>query len=242
MADEPNDPPKSGGGCLRRLLTGVSLIGMLLLGVAVFFITRPQDLSDLKGRGGSADGSAVRDLRAVLRNALERNYPVTITEEELNQYLRQTIEARQGGLLGDHAEIGGVSVRLQDGFAEVITERTVAGHPLTLSIYVREPTREIDVKGGQNSSAALDGGAYFPSVPKLEERLRKGGRFGQLVVPQGFVPLVLPAFEKLARVYADELHVGFSEMPRTRIEKGKLVLDPRFEDDPVVHPQSSSGR
>jgi hypothetical protein len=60
----------------------------------------------------------------------------------------------------------------------------------------------------------------FPNPPR-------GGRFGQVVVPQGFLLLVTPAYKKLAAVFSEEIDLAFREMARIRIEDGSLVLDPR---------------
>jgi hypothetical protein len=69
-----------------------------------------------------------------------------------------------------------------------------------------------------------DGGAYVPDLP----RLKKGGRFGRLVVPQGFTRLLtLPAFETLAKAMEPEIHDGIEEMSRITIQDGRLSLDPR---------------
>lgn len=69
----------------------------------------------------------------------------------------------------------------------------------------------------------MHGGPFLESVPKP----LRGGRFGQLVVPQGFLLLVMPAYQKLAAVFGDEIHLGFEEMCRINIEKNRLVLNPR---------------
>jgi hypothetical protein len=47
------------------------------------------------------------------------------------------------------------------------------------------------------------------------------------VVPQGFLMLVVPAYEQLAGIYQEEIHLAFEEMSRIRIEPNRLVLDPR---------------
>jgi hypothetical protein len=67
------------------------------------------------------------------------------------------------------------------------------------------------------------GGPYHPDLPHPP----KGGRFGQLVVPQGFLHLVLPAYLKLAGAFPEEIELAFSRMSRADIKKGRLVLDPR---------------
>lgn len=120
-----------------------------------------------------------------------------------------------------------VRVRLEDGYAEVIMERSIMDYPQTLSMYLKID-QYIDVQGRTKGAAVLGGEQYFPDVPRID-RLIRGGRFGQLEVPQGFLLLVQPAFAKLAAVYQQELHLGFEEMSRITFTKGKLVLDPRAD-------------
>lgn len=220
MADEVKLKPK--GSCLGKLVTLVALAGVAGLGVAVFFMARPQDLSDIKGIAGTAKS---RDLRAVLQSAVDRGYEVTLTEEEINLYLKQTLLAKQGGLLEKAVAIDGVRVRLEEGRAEIIVQRSVMGQPLTLSMFVRVE-QTLNMKGTPQTTVMRDGGPFLPQLPRTE-RLVKGGRFGQLVVPQGFLLLVLPAYEKLAALYRKELELGFEEMSRITMSDGKLVLDPR---------------
>ena len=191
MADEANVKPK--GSCLGKLVAMVAFAGVAGLGAAVFFMARPQDLSDLKP---AAAGSRARDLKAVLGNAVERGYAVTLSEEEINLYLKQTLAARQGGLLEQAVRFEGVRVRLEDGRAEVIMERSVMGRPMTLSMFVRVE-QTLDMKGSTQTTVLRDGGPFLPEVDRLA-KLVKGGRFGQLVVPQGFLLLVLKVLLQLA--------------------------------------------
>lgn len=220
MAEEVKLKPK--GSCLGKLVTLVALAGVAGLGVAVFFMARPQDLSDIKGIAGT---NKSRDLRAVLQSAVDRGYAVTLTEEEINLYLKQTLLAKQGGLLEKAVGFDGVRVRLEEGRAEIIMQRSVMGQPLTLSMFVRVE-QTLNMQGTPQTTVMRDGGPFLPQLPRTE-RLVKGGRFGQLVVPQGFLLLVLPAYEKLAALYRKELELGFEEMSRITMSDGKLVLDPR---------------
>jgi hypothetical protein len=242
MADEkkPALPPKPKGSCLGKLLTLIPFLGMAGLGVAVFYITQPQDLSDIKGRpSGLTAPPQTRDLRTVLKNSVDRNYPLTLTEEEINLYLRQTLASKQGGFLGSQVSLDGVSVRLEEDRAEIIVERTIAGRPLTISMYARI-LQEIDVHGKTHTGLVRDGGPFLPQVAYLDQRLMKGGRFGQLVVPQGFIRVfAVPQFEKLAKIYETELRLAFEEMSRIRFEKGKLVLDPRADGGTGLMPGES---
>jgi len=226
-ADEPQDPPKRRGSCLGKLATLITLGGVAGLGVAVFFIARPQDMSDLKGISSSAPRT--RDLNQVLKTAVQQGtYPLSLTEEEINLYLKQSLQAKQGGALGEWVKIDDVRVRLEKDRAELIIVRSVFGQPMTLSMYFRVE-QTVEINDTSTTHIIRDGGTFFPQVPDtvLAQRLVKGGRFGQLVVPQGFLVLALPSFEKLADAYRSELTFAFEQMARIRIEDGKLVLDPR---------------
>lgn len=221
-----------------KLMTLCVFAGLVGLGVALYFIVQPQDLSDLDGRGPeSADGSP-RDLKTVLQKSLEGGYELKISEEEINLYLAETLEAEQGGLLGGQVEITDVAVRLEDSRAEVILVREIAGYPLTLSMYLRVEQRE-QPDGRVTTRIFRDGGKFHESIP----RPGVGGRFGRLPVPEGFLHLVMPSFEKLAEVYRDPAaeepvkEIDFMEdMARIRIEEGRLVLDPQADAAGIPDP------
>jgi hypothetical protein len=231
MAD--SSQPKSGGGCLGRLLVLFLLAAGGGLLTALFFIARPQDLSDIGGYGADPRAGQARDMKVVLKNSIDRGYPVTLTESEINHWLGRTLSAKQGGLLAKQVSLERVWVRLLDGYAEVIMERKVMGRPFTLSMFLR--VEQLEGSEGVKGSIQLDGGPYHVNLPKPP----RGGRFGQLVVPQGFLHLVMPAYRKLGVLFLEEKELGFDEMARIRIEKGRLVLDPREPSiDPLGLPQT----
>lgn len=232
MANSAQTP--AGGGCLRQLLVMILLTGGLVLGVALAFIPQAQNLSDLGGYGAAADAAPARDLKTVLQNAVTRRYPVTLTETEINQWLGRTLVARQGGGLAGSVTFERVWVRLEDGRAEVVMARKILGLPFTVSMYLQ--VAQTEGPKGVLTEVLLHGGPYFPSNLPLPPR---GGRFGKLVVPQGFLLLVVPAYERLAAMFSDEIHLGIEEMSRVKIEKGRLVMDPQSpSDDMSVLPQS----
>lgn len=212
---------KSGGGCLSTLLFLILLGAAAALGVAVFFVLQPQDLRDLGGYGPAAKPGPEREMKLVLKSAIDRGYPVTLTETEINQWLARTLVTKQGGLLAGLVTLDRVWVRLEEGRAEVIMKRSLMGLPFTVSMYLQVDRKE--GPKGPRTEIQLHGGPYDRDFPDL----RRGGRFGKLVVPQGFLLLVTPAFEKLAALFPEEIELGFREMARIKIEKGKLVLDPR---------------
>ena len=227
MAEEaPQVKPRS--SCLGKLVVLIALLGVVGLGAAVYFIATPQDLSDIKGRtAGLASASTPPNLATILEKSIEGVYPISISEEQLNRYVQATLEAKQDGPLSGMVDLKGVRIRLHEGFAEVIIERTIFGRPQTLSMYVKVE-QFIDIQGKTKGNAILGGEQYFPDTPRLDRFIR-GGRFGKLEVPQGFLVLVTPSFKKLAAVYREELRLGFEEMSRITFEKGKLILDPRAD-------------
>lgn len=225
--------PKSGVGCLGKLLVLILLAGAIGLGTAVFFVIQPQDLTDIGGYGPAAKVTSAREMKVVLKNSIDRGYPVTLTETEINQWLGRTLSAKQGGLLAGQVSLERVWVRLLDGHAEIVMERSIMGRPFTVSMFLR--VEQLQGLKGVDSSVHLDGGPYHESLP----RPPRGGRFGKLVVPQGFLLLVMPAYRKLGQLFVEEKELGFEEMARIKIEKNRLVLDPREPSvDPLGLPQT----
>jgi hypothetical protein len=219
-------PKRQSRGCLGRVMTFfvLGLLGSLAL--AFYLISQPQELDDIEGARAASALTPVRDLKAVVQNAVERGYPVTLTEEELNGYLARTLLARQAGLLSEHVSLDGVWIRLEQGRAEIVMERRILGRPFTVSSYVRvEQTEELN--GRTRTQIIPNGGPYFEGG-----KVNRGGRFGRLVVPEGFLHLTMPAYKALAEVYGKETSDGweselqFGEMAQVRIEEGRLTLEP----------------
>jgi len=221
---EPSKP-ESSGGCLGRLLVLMFLLVAGALGAAIFFVAKAQDLSVIGGHGPGAPNTPIRDMKVVLKASLDRGHVLNLTENELNQWLHRTLVSKQGGLLAEKVSLNRVWVRLLDGYAEVIMERAIMGKPFTVSMFLR--IEQLQGLKGVETSVHLDGGPFHANLP----RPPRGGRFGSLVVPQGFLILVLPAYEKLAELFIEEKTLAFEEMARIHIEKGKLVLNPREPAD-----------
>jgi hypothetical protein len=224
---EPSKP-KSSGSCLGKLVVLILLCGVLGLGSALFFIAQPQDLTDIGGYGPAAKNASARDMKVVLKNSIDRGFPVTLTETEINLWLGRTLEAKQGGLLEKQVAFERVWVRLLDGCAEVVMERRIMGHPFTVSMFLR--VEQLQGAKGVLTEVHMDGGPYHANLPKPP----KGGRFGRLVVPQGFLLLVKPAYEKLVPLLQEEITLGFEEMARIKIEENRLVLNPREPESDIL--------
>lgn len=221
-AKDADDGAKKGGclGKLFGLLVFAVLTGLL---AALYFISQPADLSDIGGYmpAAEAPASPPRDIEAVLRKSIEGDYSVTLSETELNNWLARELKAEQGGELATWVSLKRVWVRLRDGVAEVIIERDVAGYPFTTSMFLQ--VEQVETAKGTTTQIHLHGGSFHKDVPEPT----RGGRFGRLTVPQGFLILVMQDFEKIAKLFETEIDLGFSQMTRIRIEDKRIMLDPK---------------
>lgn len=221
-----NSQPES-IGCLGKILRLWIFLFVCGLVAALYFIAKPQDLTDIGGYGADATPRKPRDLKAVMQASLRQGHPLALSEAEINRWLGSTLKTRQGGALASHVSLDRVWVRLEDGIAEIIMERRVMGRPFTLSMFVKiEQTRSTS---GMRMIVHRHGGEYFTDLPKP----MRGGRFGTLVVPQGFLNLVIPAFGNLAGLYREEIKLSIESMSVVRIENDRLILQPRPSDEPA---------
>lgn len=222
----PAAPPR---GCLPRLTVWLLLLASVGLGCSLYFIAQPQDLSDIQGY--RPETRAPRpDVPKMLADSHERAYPVIFTEGQLNDWLRGAVQANQAGLLADKVSLTGVWVRLEDGRAEIVLERKVMGKPFTVSMYVQVVQTESEE--GTKTEIRCHGGGYHEMLPFPTV----GGRFGRLAVPQGFLLLVLPSFQRLSALFPEEIRLGLEEMARIKIEKNRLTLDPRVPTRTEINP------
>jgi hypothetical protein len=226
MAKSEPTKQASSGGCFSKLLVLILLVAVAGLGAAVFFVVQPQNLTDIGGYGPAFKPVPERDLKEVLKNSIDRGYPIVLSESEINRWLAQNLMMKQGGFLGDQIKLERFWVRLEDGRAELIMERSIMGHSFTTSMYMQIVKQQGARETITNYNPA--GGAFIAGYPIPQ----KGGRLGQLVVPQGFLHLVLPSYEKIANLFAPETELAFKKMQHVKFEKGKLYLDPRETTGP----------
>jgi len=200
----------------KRLQSAVLLFALILL---IFLITSialsflPQDLSDLEGR--AAEGEEVappRNIQRVLENAAQQDLVVTLTEKELNHYLSSQLSGEQDGFLKNQVSYQGAWVRLREGIFELIIEREAFNRPHTIAMNV-----EIEqlIEEGDKMNTKIDW---------------RGGRLGQLPVPQGYLLLVMPGYEELARVLKPEvraLRTLLEGKSVIEISEGKVTFTPR---------------
>lgn len=201
------------------------IVGFAVVLVAIF---RPQDVSDIRTGADPVHPMVARDLNKVFSESISGAYAIRVTEEEINAYLAQTLELKQEGAAAGLVHLEKVLVRLEENRAEVIMVRKIGDWDFTISMWVAVNQME-NARGEVETLVDLDGGP-MPLLSFVD----RGGRFGRLVVPQGFLLLVRPAFIALADQYPEEIRLGFEEMSRIRIEKGALLLDPRFDQGPSM--------
>jgi len=202
-------------GKVMRLLIFVVCLGFIAV---IYYMAQPQDVTDIDGRDPSV--SPPRDLQEVLTKAVEGRYSVMITEAEINQMLHRKLVAKQGGLLEGNAVIKSVLVRLKPDIAEVILVRDVFGREVTVSMYLQ--IEQVESQSGISTQIHLHG-ADLQSTSRVP---KKGGRFGQLTVPQGFLVVVMPDFIKIADALSTEIELGFEKMTRFKIDDKRITLDP----------------
>lgn len=217
-------------GCFSRLMVLLLLLAAVGLGFALYQMSRPRDLSGIDGYRKETRDLLRRDFKRLMRNSLDRSYPVTFTEREINTWLAAVVATKQGGMLAGEVTLDGAWVRLEDGRAEVILERTIKGRPFAVSMYLQ--VIETEDKDGVHTEVKMNGGPFHPFLPFPVV----GGRFGSLPVPQGFLILVLPSFRKLAEACNEEMELLYEKMVHIKIEKGRLTLDPRQPVTTITSP------
>jgi len=221
MARDEDEKPR--GGCLGKLFGLLVFPVIAGLGAALYFVSLPQDLSDLGGNApvSTTPASPPRDMEAVLTKSIEGDYSVILSEKELNEWLGRELKLEQTGELARWVGLKRVWVRLRENVAEIIVEREIAGRPFTTSMFLQ--VEQSESAKGISTKIHLHGGGFHESVP----RPTRGGRFGQLTVPQGFLIMVMPEYRKLATLFEKEIDLGFQRMAQIKIKDGKIELDPK---------------
>lgn len=170
--------------------------GLFLAFTALLFLLLvkmwiPQDLHDI---AGYEDNAAARDLAAIIRNA--NGEPITITEAELNRYLRETCRMRQTGIFSIITHCQGVAARIHNGYLELVFDRIMgANMHQTTAVYLTfsqksnlgTPELHVDFQGGDT---------IFGGMPR-------GGSIGSVPIPQRHVLMLKPAVESLLTCYPE---------------------------------------
>lgn len=236
--EEKKPEPKKRGGCIKRLVLLLLLTAMAYVGVHVYFLWQPAGEPDqvskavidaniagvkvfpaiqsysmdhIAGRGEILNGRAIAAplLKLRLATAVERNYPITFREEEINAWLSKRLEAKQGGKLAPFVKLRGVWVDFKQDEIELIIEREL-------------PQERVHVA------------SLFMKFNRSKQGFsmeRHSSQIGQVRAPGGFARLIMPAFSNLAKELEDELQPYYDrKILDIRVEEGKITLDPRKPD------------
>ena len=200
----------------KRFQSAVLLFALILLiflftAIALSFL--PQDLSDLAGR--NEDGTITpseRNLERVLENAAEKGIKVTLSEEEINQWLSSQLSGTQEGLLQNTVKFRSTWVRINDGSIDLIFEREAFNrlHTVAMNVEIEQLIDEND-----HMSSTIH---------------RKGGRLGQLPVPHGYLTLVMSSYRELASTMATEVRLLKKMLEGTAtidFSEGVITFTPR---------------
>lgn len=208
-------PERDNGSVFTRINVWSVLSTLLFLlftggmAYAVVQMWRPQDLSDV---AGYEDRGNPKDLTLAIKNA--GGAEISFSEGEINRYLRDTCRMRQGGIFSLVAHEHGLAVRLHDGYAELIIDRVLSTHlhqttAVNLS-FAREqvhgtPRLRVDFRGGE----------------PLLNSLPRGGKIGQVGLPQRYMEMLRPALRTLMESYAEfvslvQQHGYYPEFTRSR--------------------------
>ena len=185
---------------LISFVTLASLILVGMVGLLVYLMFQPEDLSDVKGyKDGVPEKQEVPNLLNRLARNVSADREIVFTEEEINHYVERLVSIKQTGALADAATFDGVAVRLEADQASIVFDRTVWGRKHTVAIELR---------------------AYFDETWKTEIL---GGKIGQLHVPKGTMRLVQPSLNALGKVFSQELKI-ISNSGDLSFLPGKLIV------------------
>lgn len=219
---------RKGFSKLKMLLTLVVLVVLSALGAFVYLGWQSADLADVSGRKGIAIGYV--DIERKVRNALDENAEVTVTEAELNQYIAKNLKMKQGGFMKDFATMKGVYVDLKPDMVEIFIEREIAqyGDEGVIKTDVFKPFKhtvsmklKVFTSDGENGSTTKN--VEFP-----------GGTIGKAPTPGLMVMAVKPSFDQLADHFKDELGLGYDKMTTITVGDGFIKLDPRVKTREVT--------
>ncbi len=197
---------------------------LLVIACLIYRAWTPQNMNKVSGYAlPDRENGYVQDIPGLLSRAQEANYPLFLTERDINLYLSRVVKGKQGGPIGVLARYEGVAVRLYDGYAEIILVRTMGnGYRQTVSMYVSPSSQE-----------TLNGPVVVTeySGPDLLGALPVGGRIGKLPVPQGYLHFIRPAFISLAEALKPELELLLDPHRPIQIRPGEMQILPSRSSD-----------
>jgi len=211
---------------LKMVISLIALMVLALIGGFVYFGWQGADLSGVSGREGLSNRQTTIgyvDIERKVRNALNANVEVTITEADLNQYIAKNVKMKQGGFMKGFATVRGVYVDLKPDIMEIFIEREIAqyGEAGVIKTDVFKPfihTVSMKLK-------------IFTVVDENGVTTRKvefpGGTIGKAPTPGLMVTIVKGSFDQLAEHFKAETALGYKKMTSITVGDGFIKMDPR---------------
>lgn len=237
-AEEKKPEPKKKGGCIKKLALFLLIFVLAYLGLHIWFLWQPAGTPDsvsrsiinakvagvrvfpalraysmdhIAGRTEILEGKSIDPpmLRIRLETAVERNYPITFREEEINAWLNKRLQVKQTGALAPFVKARGVWVDFKKDEVEIIIEREIKGRTHVTSMFMQ-----------------------FNRSKQGYSIRRDTSHIGQVRAPGGFARLIMPAFENLAKELSEELKPYEKKQIRDiHVEEGKITFDPRKPEE-----------
>ncbi len=217
-----------GVGLIKMVMTLLVLLVLGAMGGFIYYGWQGGDLSEVSGRDGIMKGQSgigYVDIERKVRNALNADREVTLTEAELNQYIAKNLKMKQGGFMKGFATVKGVYVDLKRDMMEVFIEREIAqyGEEGVIKTDVFKPFNHtvsmklkiFTVVDGQGSTSR---NIEFP-----------GGMIGKAPTPGLMVTIVKDSFDQLAEHFESEIDLGYDKMTSITVGDGFITLDPRMK-------------
>lgn len=185
---------------LRFFLRAISIVLPIALVAVLVRVYTPESLDDIAGRDTGLEAPV--DLLEQVRSAVASGRVFECGEGAINQHVQTVLEGRESEGIDILAEFRGLWIRLREGGFDVVFEREVLGFRSTVSAQLR---------------IVRDEAGY-----RIEAR---GGKFGRLSVPPGFLRLIGEGLANAGRVFEPEKEV-LSLSSGLTITAGRLRLDP----------------
>jgi hypothetical protein len=223
---------RRGFSLLNTIIALVMLVALTSMATHTVMSWIPRNLQDVDGAGPLAEAAKIPDLAERLKDAIEKSYEVTITEEELNRYVASRLVLTQSPIVDDYVKITGVYVDLKPDMIDVSVEREfdipnnqqadgskkIGFMPFSHTVSMQLELKTLDDQDGGKKRTVS-----FP-----------GGHFGKAPAPGMLVRVVKSNFDVIAEVFSEEIKLAYEEMTSVIIRDGVITLDPR----PVIIEQA----
>ena len=211
---------RRGFSLVKTIIGLVSVLSLTAMAAHVVLSWMPRSVSAVE----SNEADPV-DLKLRLEKAVKEEYPIEITEAELNQYFAEKLLLTQSPIVDDYVKIEGVSVELNKDLIDITIERTFdypnnlqedGSKKLSFMPLAQTVTMQLKVRSEATADGAVKTVVEFP-----------GGHFGQAPAPGMLVTLIKPSFDVIAEFFKEELDLAYHQMTYVSVDEGVIKLDPR---------------